>query len=181
MSTESSSQDNHPSQSQTAENLPVSPEINCMTIVDFKQPWAATLGAISPADVFTGTFIGVGSAAVGAIAAAGMRCTLQIRKKVFSFACVSVALVLGLPIAGLVQGYNSSGVLGAVGGLTVGSIVGVAAGATFALAGALFCVFQIMSGVVRTPSTIWGHISGDSIGHTFQIEFKSNDLLYTCR
>jgi len=121
--------------------LPLLPEKNCLTLTDVhKQPWAATLGALGPADALTGAAAGVGSAAAGAIAAA--------------------ALVLGLPLAGIIHGYNSSGVLGAVGGLTVGSVVGVLAGAAFVTAGALFCVFQVTSGVLRTPVTIWGHLSG---------------------
>jgi hypothetical protein len=60
----------------------------------------------------------------------------------------------------MTHGYQSGGVIGAVGGLTVGSVVGVVAGTAVALTGAMLCLFQITTGVLRTPVTIWGLSTG---------------------
>lgn len=72
----------------------------------------------------------------------------------------NTALVIGAPIKGSIDGYNTGGIVGFFQGLTLGSIIGTIGGALVAVGGALTGVWQITYGIVRTPAAIIATASG---------------------
>ena len=68
--------------------------------------------------------------------------------------------IIGGPIKGAIDGYSSSGILGATIGVGVGAIVGALAGVVFAVSGVGTCLWQITFGLIRTPNSVVATATG---------------------
>ena len=105
-----------------------------------KPPNLAAFLTYKPTNVVAGTMSGVGNSVGGALLAS--------------------LIAIGSPIKFGYDGYNSAGVLGAVGGTIGGVIFGALGGAVVAVAGGLSAVWQILYGLVRTPAATFAAITG---------------------
>lgn len=63
------------------------------------------------------------------------------------------------------MGYESYGIIGSLTGFTLGTIVGSLAGATIAVYGATSAAWSLGTGLVKTPYTLWGYLSGRDFDH----------------
>jgi hypothetical protein len=105
-----------------------------------KPPNVAAFLTYKPTNVVSGTLSGVGTSVGGALVAA--------------------VLAIGSPIKFAYDGYNSAGVVGAIGGTIGGVIFGALGGAVLAVSAGVMAVWQIMCGLVRTPAATFAAITG---------------------
>lgn len=68
--------------------------------------------------------------------------------------------IIGGPIKGAIDGYSTSGVIGATVGVGIGALVGAIGGVALAVGGVATCLWQITFGLIRTPGSVFATATG---------------------